>query len=52
MNDSKNDDRPPRRPDTRVVTGGRDPASFHGFVNPPVYHASTRGGVKPIHLGQ
>ena len=41
MNDSKNDDRPPRRPDTRVVTGGRDPASFHGFVNPPVYHAST-----------
>jgi cystathionine beta-lyase len=24
-----------------VVTGGRDPASYHGFVNPPVYHAST-----------
>jgi len=41
MNDSNNDDRPPRRPGTRVVTGGRDPASFHGFVNPPVYHAST-----------
>jgi cystathionine beta-lyase len=41
MNDSKNDDRPARRPDTRVVTGGRDPASYHGFVNPPVYHAST-----------
>src|SRR5690242_18446030 len=41
MNDSKNDDRPARRPGTRVVTGGRDPASFHGFVNPPVYHAST-----------
>ena len=20
---------------------GRDPASYHGFVNPPVYHAST-----------
>jgi len=31
----------PRRPDTRVVTAGRDPASYHGFVNPPVYHAST-----------
>jgi cystathionine beta-lyase len=41
MNDSKNDDRPARRPGTRVVTGGRDPASHHGFVNPPVYHAST-----------
>jgi cystathionine beta-lyase len=32
---------PPRHPDTTVVTGGRDPASYHGFVNPPVYHAST-----------
>ena len=31
----------PWHPDTRVVTGGRDPASYHGFVNPPVYHAST-----------
>ena len=41
MNDRKNDDRPARRPGTRVVTGGRDPASYHGFVNPPVYHAST-----------
>jgi hypothetical protein len=41
MNDSKNDNRPARRPGTRVVTGGRDPASYHGFVNPPVYHAST-----------
>ncbi len=30
-----------RRPDTRVVTAGRDPAAYHGFVNPPVYHAST-----------
>jgi cysteine-S-conjugate beta-lyase len=27
--------------DTRLVTAGRDPASFHGFVNPPVVHAST-----------
>jgi cysteine-S-conjugate beta-lyase len=26
---------------TKVVTSGRDPASYHGFVNPPVYHAST-----------
>jgi cysteine-S-conjugate beta-lyase len=54
MNDSSNDGRsappsappappasPPRHPDTRVVTAGRDPASYHGFVNPPVYHAST-----------
>jgi cystathionine beta-lyase len=30
-----------RKPHTQVVTGGRDPASNHGFVNPPVYHAST-----------
>jgi cystathionine beta-lyase len=26
---------------TRLVLGGRDPAAFHGFVNPPVYHGST-----------
>jgi cysteine-S-conjugate beta-lyase len=26
---------------TKVVTAGRDPSSYHGFVNPPVYHAST-----------
>ena len=32
---------PPRHADTRVVTAGRDPASYYGFVNPPVYHAST-----------
>src|SRR3954467_13111145 len=31
----------PTKPETRLVTGGRDPASYHGFVNPPVYHAST-----------
>jgi cysteine-S-conjugate beta-lyase len=30
-----------RRTATKLVTAGRDPASFHGFVNPPVYHAST-----------
>jgi cysteine-S-conjugate beta-lyase len=29
------------KPDTRLVTGGRDPFAYHGFVNPPVYHAST-----------
>src|SRR6266436_2950658 len=29
------------RPKTRLVTGGRDPFAYHGFVNPPVYHAST-----------
>jgi cysteine-S-conjugate beta-lyase len=27
--------------DTRVVNAGRDPSSYYGFVNPPVYHAST-----------
>ena len=30
-----------RRPATSLVTAGRDPDSYHGFVNPPVYHAST-----------
>ncbi|MFL6806964.1 MAG: cystathionine beta-lyase [Xanthobacteraceae bacterium] len=29
------------KPDTRLVVGGRDPFAQHGFVNPPVYHAST-----------
>src|SRR5262245_23335277 len=33
--------RPPLKPATRLVTAGRDPAANHGFVNPPVYHAST-----------
>jgi cysteine-S-conjugate beta-lyase len=44
MNDGSGDGRsppPPRRLATGVVTAGRDPASYHGFVNPPVYHAST-----------
>src|SRR4030095_3782573 len=36
----KSPDAPPN-PEPRLVTGGRDPASHHGFVNPPVYHAST-----------
>ncbi len=42
MND-KGNDRPPRarRTATKLVTAGRDPRSNHGFVNPPVYHAST-----------
>jgi cystathionine beta-lyase len=29
------------KPATRYVTAGRDPSAFHGFVNPPVVHAST-----------
>src|SRR5580704_5564588 len=42
MNDKSNGARSKsRRPDTKVVTAGRDPKSYHGFVNPPVYHAST-----------
>ncbi len=32
---------PMLKPDTRLVVGGRDPFAHHGFVNPPVYHAST-----------
>src|SRR5437868_9225142 len=37
-----NDDRLQElKPATRLVVAGRDPASNHGFVNPPVYHAST-----------
>src|SRR4026209_2291765 len=31
----------PIKPDTRLVTAGRDPQANHGFVNPPLYHAST-----------
>jgi cystathionine beta-lyase len=31
----------PAKPTTRLVNAGRDPQSYHGFVNPPVYHAST-----------
>lgn len=27
--------------DTKLAHAGRDPANFHGFVNPPVVHAST-----------
>src|ERR1700678_3180772 len=32
---------PARHQDTQVVNAGRDPFSYYGFVNPPVYHAST-----------
>ena len=42
---TKNTDAPPphlpRRAATRLVAGGRNPAAYHGFVNPPVHHAST-----------
>jgi len=31
----------PIRPATRLVNAGRDPQAYFGFVNPPVYHAST-----------
>jgi len=41
MNKPSDPDSPPLKPATRLVTGGRDPAAYHGFVNPPVYHAST-----------
>ncbi len=37
----RNSSKPELKPDTRLVTGGRDPFAYHGFVNPPVYHAST-----------
>jgi cysteine-S-conjugate beta-lyase len=33
--------RSPKRPATSLVTAGRDPHAFFGFVNPPVVHAST-----------
>ncbi len=42
MNDKGNDaGSRSRRTATKLVTAGRDPESYHGFVNPPVYHAST-----------
>ncbi len=30
-----------QKPQTLLVTAGRDATEYHGFVNPPVYHAST-----------
>src|SRR5689334_16838566 len=43
MNEKSGDDtfHADLKPDTRLVSGGRDPFSNYGFVNPPVYHAST-----------
>jgi cysteine-S-conjugate beta-lyase len=42
MNDKSNKSPfPPRHGDTRVVTAGREHGAYYGFVNPPVYHAST-----------
>jgi cysteine-S-conjugate beta-lyase len=41
MNDKSKEPPRPRQPETKIVTGGRAPMSYHGFVNPPVYHAST-----------
>jgi hypothetical protein len=41
MNDNSKDGRSApveRRLATRVVAAERDPASYHGFVNPGVYH--------------
>jgi cystathionine beta-lyase len=32
---------PPLKAATRLVAGGRDAATNHGFVNPPVHHVST-----------
>jgi cysteine-S-conjugate beta-lyase len=32
---------PPLKPATRLVAGGRNAGAQHGFVNPPVHHAST-----------
>jgi cystathionine beta-lyase len=31
----------PLKPETLLINAGRDPQDYHGFVNPPVYHAST-----------
>jgi cystathionine beta-lyase len=41
---NESDRKPSRRAPknaTRLVSGGRDSFAYHGFVNPPVYHAST-----------
>jgi len=43
MTDSSEDRGPasPRGIATRIAHAGHDPKSYHGFVNPPVVHAST-----------
>ncbi len=38
---SSTNSKPPLRQDTKLAHAGRDPLAFHGFVNPPVVHAST-----------
>lgn len=38
---SSTDTKPQHKADTRLAHAGRDPRAFHGFVNPPVVHAST-----------
>jgi len=38
---SSGDKGPPRKPDTELVTAGRDTQAQKGFVNPPVVHGST-----------
>ena len=40
-NDKSRPHPPDIKPETQLVAGGRDPFSYHGFVNPPVHHAST-----------
>jgi cystathionine beta-lyase len=37
----KNDVAAELKPETRLVVAGRDPFAHHGYVNTPVYHAST-----------
>lgn len=39
--DDETPSRPPRRVATTLSHAGRDPSAFHGFINPPVVHAST-----------
>jgi cystathionine beta-lyase len=42
MSRKQDDDQPQdTKPETRLVTAGRNTALYHGFVNPPVYHGST-----------
>jgi cysteine-S-conjugate beta-lyase len=42
MNFSKDDEQsPPLKPETALVTSGRDTKAQKGFVNPPVVHGST-----------
>jgi cystathionine beta-lyase len=41
MNFSKDDGQSPLKPETALVTAGRDTKAQKGFVNPPVVHGST-----------